>query len=254
MKRFILLAFALMAGYCAYAQDLITRKDGTDIQAKILEVTTSEVKYKKASNPDGPIFTISKSDILIVRYANGENEIFDDSRNTAAFNTNMEVFPGMRYKDYKDYYNTRLYVRQPGDPYTPFWIGFADFFITGLGNGITGEWGRAAGFFFADLGLGLLSLTQVNTVTTYYSDYYNDYDTYIEYTNEYWLIVAAQLGLKIWSICDAVHVAKAKNMYNQDLRARRASFDCKIEPYFAYTPSTPNHLQPVGGFSLKVNF
>ena len=75
MKK-ILFSFLCAFGstVLSHAQDLITTKDGSDIQAVILEVTTSEVK--KYSNLDGPIFTMPKSDILIVRYENGENDVF----------------------------------------------------------------------------------------------------------------------------------------------------------------------------------
>ena len=77
MKRLILLAFLLVAGYSAFAQDIITKKDGTDIKAKISEVGTTEVKYKIFSNLDGPVYTISKSDILMITYENGERDIFN---------------------------------------------------------------------------------------------------------------------------------------------------------------------------------
>ncbi len=250
MKKNLICIALLFAGFFSLAaQDIITTKDGTDIQAKILEVTTKEVKYKKFNNMDGPTFTMLKSDILIVRYQNGENEVFKESRKTTSPNSGNEVHPGMRYREYKNFYNTQEYVQQPGDPYTPFWIGFGDFFIPGLGNAITGEWGRAAGFFFSNLGLGILALSQVNIVNSTYNSYY-------EYTGLYWVIMAARLGLDIWSICDAVHVAKAKNMYNQDLRSQLASFDFRIEPYFAFAPTglTGNGLTPAAGLSMKLTF
>lgn len=250
MKRlFLIIAVLLSVALTVSAQDLITKKDGSDIQAKILEVTSTEVKYKKYSNLEGPTFTLPKSDILIVRYENGENEVFNSSQKSSALNTDNDVFPGMLYRDYKDFYNTRNYVRQPGDPYNPFWIGFGDFFIPGLGNAITGEWGRAAGFFLSNLGLGLLGLSQIEVVST-------SSGSYNEYSGLYWVIMAARIGLNVWSICDAVHVAKAKNMYNQDLRAQRASLDFKIEPFFAYsqTDISTNGFTPAAGLTMKLSF
>ena len=250
MKKLLLaLASAFICGISVFAQDVITKKDGTDIQVKILEVSSNEVKYKKYSNPDGPTFTLPKSEILIVRYENGENEVFNAGKKAPILNTNHDVFPGMRYRDYKDFYNTRNYVKQPGDPYTPFWIGFGDFFIPGLGNAITGEWGRAAGFFFSNLGLSVLALTQMNVVATSYGYSY-------EYTGLYWAIMAARIGLNVWSICDAVHVAKAKNMYNQDLRAKNAALNIRVEPFFAYTPTglSTNRVLPTAGLSMKLTF
>ena len=248
-KLIVVFALLLGCGIAASAQDLITQKDGTDIQAKILEVTINEVKYKRFSNLEGPTFTIPKSDILIIHYENGESEVFEESRARVYLNTDADIVSGMRYKDYKDIYNTREYVSQPGDPYTPFWIGFGDLFIPGLGNAITGEWGRAAMFFFPDLALSVVSMTQAGIV-------YTGDKAYPYFTDWFWVIQLVRLGWNVWSICDAVHVAKAKNMYNQDLRALRASLDIKLEPFFAYAPTgiTANQLTPTAGLSLKVSF
>ncbi len=241
MKRIILFIILLLSVCSAYAQDIITKKDGTDIKAKIYEVGLKEVKYKNYSNLDGPMHVIAKSDILIVRYENGENEIFK--------NTESNVVAGMRYRDYKDFYNTREYVRQPGDPYNPFWIGFADFFIPGLGNAITGEWGRAAGFFCSNLGLSVLGLTQIKRIENSTGTSYR-----FQPNTWYWVIMAARIGLNVWGICDAVHVSKVKNMYNQDLRSQMSSLDLHLEPYFSYTPVSTSGVQPVTGLSLKLNF
>lgn len=91
MKKAFLSAIML---FCAsgiiHAQDRITTKDGIDIQAKILEITDSEVKYKKFSNLEGPTYTINKENILIVRYANGENEIFKSTKPQAPTKTEQQ--------------------------------------------------------------------------------------------------------------------------------------------------------------------
>ena len=250
-KSLVIFALILGCGISLSAQDLITKKDGTDIQAKILEVTLDEVKYKRFNNLEGPTFTLPKSDILIVRYENGENEVFQEESAPLYLYTEANIYPGMHYRDYKDYYDTNMYVKQLGDPYTPFWIGFGEFFIPGLGNAVMGEWGRAAGFFLSNVGLGLVSMTQAGVIS--------NGNSYRYYTTEwYWVLTLIRVGLNVWSICDAVHVAKAKNMYNQDLRALRAasSLDVKLEPYFAYVPTgiSANQLMPAAGFSLKLSF
>jgi hypothetical protein len=63
-----------------FSQDVLTKKSGEDIQAKVLEVTTTEVKYKKFDNLNGPIFSILKSDLLLIRYENGSKDIFTDNK------------------------------------------------------------------------------------------------------------------------------------------------------------------------------
>jgi hypothetical protein len=65
------------------SQDIITKKTGEDIQAKVIEVAIDEVKYKKFDNLDGPLFTLLKSDILMIRYQNGTKDIFNESTGNA---------------------------------------------------------------------------------------------------------------------------------------------------------------------------
>ena len=58
----------------AFAQDIIVKKDGSTIMSKVLEIGTSEIKYKKFSNQQGPIYTIARSDVMAINYENGEKE------------------------------------------------------------------------------------------------------------------------------------------------------------------------------------
>lgn len=54
--------------------DKIFHKDGSTLSVKVLEVLPTEIKYKKASNPNGPTYTILKTDVTRIVYANGEEE------------------------------------------------------------------------------------------------------------------------------------------------------------------------------------
>ena len=82
MKRFVILFVCFFSGSILSAQDIITKNDGTDIQAKVMEVGTSSIKYKKYSNLDGPTYTISQSDILMITYENGEREMYNNKKET----------------------------------------------------------------------------------------------------------------------------------------------------------------------------
>ena len=244
-KLFLSLIVLLLAAASAFAQDLITTKDGTDIKAKILEVTSTEVKYKKYNNLDGPTFTLRKSEILIVRYENGENEVFS-GKNGYKANTDKEIYEGMKFREYKNYYNPKMYMHQEGDPYSRFWCGTASFFIPGLGEACEGVWGRAAAFFFGNIGLYIIQASDA---------VYDSYGYVTSYGTVGTIAGLARIGVNIWSIVDAVRIAKIKNMYYQDIRGQRAMLDVNLEPYFAYTPTgVSNTLTPTAGFTLKMNF
>ena len=78
MKNILALA-VLFSALLAQGQDAIYKKDKTKLDAKVLEVGNWDVKYKSAANPDGPVYTISKSDIVIIIYQNGTSDIFSSS-------------------------------------------------------------------------------------------------------------------------------------------------------------------------------
>lgn len=255
MKKLVLFAIAFVFGaFAANAQDIITLKDGTDIKAKVTEVTGTEVKYKKFSNPDGPTFVIPKSDILVVRYENGENEVMGNAGSNTASDytpyTTEDIRPGMKYKELKKIYDFHEYVRQPGDRYSRGWAGVASALIPGLGEGIDGEWGRAALVCGANIGLSLLQNTQKTKVI----DDEALFGYYYERTPFYYVIGAAKLALNVWSVVDAVRIAKVKNMYYQDLYGRRTAVDFDFEPFITCAPAAGNNLQPVAGLSMRVAF
>lgn len=78
MKRFLLFTVVLLTSIQVRSQDVITTRQGQTIKAKITEVGASEVKYKKFGNEDGPLYTILKSEILVINYEGGATDIFQD--------------------------------------------------------------------------------------------------------------------------------------------------------------------------------
>jgi len=75
----VMILFAVIGfGISVKAQDVITLKNGTDIQALVQEIGEIDVKYKKFENPNGPNYTLKKTEILIIRYENGSKDIFSE--------------------------------------------------------------------------------------------------------------------------------------------------------------------------------
>lgn len=241
MKRVVSLFVFLLGGLVAsQAQDLIATKRGENIQARILEISTTEVKYKRYGNLDGPIFIINKSEVEMVCFENGEIDIFEAE--PALLNTDSDIYVGMKYRELKEIYDRHYYVPEIGDTYSRGWAGVASLFIPGLGQCVCGEWGRGASIFASYIGLGGLTEFFVKT----------------ESEALYPLAVVTMTGtiaLGVWSIIDAVQVAQVKNMYYQDLRKMRTSVSIMMEPCLTYTPtSSPGGCQPAAGLALKVSF
>ncbi|MFC2114004.1 hypothetical protein ACFLRI_01500 [Bacteroidota bacterium] len=58
--------------------DKIYRRDGREFEVILVEVGIEEVKYRKSTNPDGPLFILLKAEILFIEYRNGETESFNN--------------------------------------------------------------------------------------------------------------------------------------------------------------------------------
>jgi hypothetical protein len=56
--------------------DVITLLNGDDIEASVQKVGDTDIEYKKWSNKNGPIYTLKKSEIFRIIYANGEKDVF----------------------------------------------------------------------------------------------------------------------------------------------------------------------------------
>lgn len=63
--------------------DQIVLRNGDVIEAKVKEVGVNEIRYKKCDRQDGPDYTISKRDVLSIKYSNGEVERFTSSVNSS---------------------------------------------------------------------------------------------------------------------------------------------------------------------------
>ena len=60
-------------------QDIIILRNGNEIQAMVSEIGIDDVTYKRFDNPNGPTYTLKKSEIFMIRYANGSKDVFTDN-------------------------------------------------------------------------------------------------------------------------------------------------------------------------------
>jgi len=109
-KRLFITLFLLCLAGIATAQDVIVMKDQSTIMSKVLEITSTEIKYKKWDNLDGPTYFISPLEVVSINYANGEVEKFSETENDQQnSNTPQVQFLNsyMTYKTWSLYLNGR---------------------------------------------------------------------------------------------------------------------------------------------------
>jgi hypothetical protein len=81
MRLFLLLAFFLLASFCRlHAQDTLVLRSDEHLLVKILEITPTEVKYKRTNNPDGPLYSNFKWEVRYITYSNGTQDHFKETK------------------------------------------------------------------------------------------------------------------------------------------------------------------------------
>jgi len=86
MKQFYFLTFVLffVGGVLSVnAQDLIVLKTGSMIEGKVIEISPTEIRYKRADHLDGPTIVLPANNVLSIRYANGKTDIINGNTTVA---------------------------------------------------------------------------------------------------------------------------------------------------------------------------
>jgi hypothetical protein len=99
MKKLIFL-LTMCVVFNLSAQDIIVKRDGDELQCRILEVSKNEVKYKRWANQDGPAFSEKKSNIFMIKYENGDKDVIAHSSSAS---DSYAVSSGMNSVDPNEY-------------------------------------------------------------------------------------------------------------------------------------------------------
>jgi len=118
-KTFFLFVFTLICGII-FGQDIIVTKDAKKIEAKVTEVNVNDIKYKLSINPDGPIYTMPKSDLSSIIYQNGTIDLFEDTKQQTQNLSDIEKsniafnflsLTDNQQEEYLKEFNTELYKK-----------------------------------------------------------------------------------------------------------------------------------------------
>ena len=134
------------------------------------------------------------------------------------------------YKEIRNNYDPKVYVKTAQDPYNVVWTGLESFAVPGMGHLIMGETGRGWAFLGADIAVsaagGVFAHNLVDLAEKDSDGKWTiadaDKDKARGQLAGMLVCGALELGIKIWSCIDGVKVAKVRNMYYQDKMGRRA--------------------------------
>ena len=191
-QRIFVLMLFIAASLSVWAQDQITLRDGTAIEAKVMQITPAEISYRRFNNPDGPLIVIPRESVLSIRYENGDFEIInaqppaaekrvrekrpvfaavDPDKLTYGVNANpggalSSLGPSTCFEFNKGSYNTEISLIFPS--FSPYSDADGGFGALAAFNYI---WHHRIGSLYAGGGLGYIFTNGSYNVTVQYTDY-----------------------------------------------------------------------------------
>ena len=79
MKKALILLCLTMFVFNSFASDILITNDSKRIEAKIIEVSKTEIRYKDPNFEDGPTFVIPTSDLNSILFSNGQVKTYNNS-------------------------------------------------------------------------------------------------------------------------------------------------------------------------------
>ncbi|MCL2411327.1 MAG: hypothetical protein FWC97_06755 [Treponema sp.] len=74
-----LIVFLFVGISAVSGQDLIFLRNGDLIEGRVVEISSTEIRYRRIDFLDGPVFVISVADILTIRFEDGIVQIFNEA-------------------------------------------------------------------------------------------------------------------------------------------------------------------------------
>jgi hypothetical protein len=89
----VFLAAMFWAGSNYFAQDTIRFTDGSTQSGRVQEVSSILIKYKKADNPNGPLFSVPVKQVYMIIYENGSRDFFNNTTSPVATRQQTAIAP-----------------------------------------------------------------------------------------------------------------------------------------------------------------
>ena len=255
LRKVVAIAICLAGSVTMFAQDIIILKNGNDIQAIVQEIDLDVVKYKKFDNPNGPNYTLKKSEVFIIRYANGSKDVFNEITSPTPAEVQQRTVVNQQINPYNNNINSQLQlpvqrytfgkrISPTGSEKSRGLAGFLSLLIPGVGQFYNGDVG--GGFLYMGCNILCNSVWMSQIQTDYYGNvYYKDETAF----------TVGLIGAVVVNISSIIHASQGAKKVNI-ARGYRLSDNTylKIQPTMIQQNNLLTNKDYAYGMSLCLNF
>ncbi len=102
MKKLIFTILVMHIFCILFAQDIIYKHDGSEISSRVIKINTDFIKYKKFEQQSGPIRNIKISDVFMIIYEDGTQEVFKKDGTREVFKKSEPAKDENAEEDYQE--------------------------------------------------------------------------------------------------------------------------------------------------------
>jgi len=103
IKKAVAMTILLTGCMTVFAQDIIIRNNGSEIQAIVREVGVDYVRFKRFDNQTGPIYRLNKSEISMIWYEDGSRDVFGNVSRSNEGGQQTAIIQRNSYRNNFDY-------------------------------------------------------------------------------------------------------------------------------------------------------
>ena len=74
--RFLFGCLFLLVSFSGFSQDLIIKHHSLRIEAKVLEISETEIRFKNPEYLDGPTYILNRKEVYKIKHPNGKETVF----------------------------------------------------------------------------------------------------------------------------------------------------------------------------------
>ena len=209
-KKMIAATIFLAGSFSIFAQDIIFMKNGSEIQAIVREVGIEDISYKRFNYQNGPTYRLKKSEISMIKYEDGNQDIFDNKYQS---NNNRQQRPENQRNYYRNDIDFNLQpwaykytfgrlINPYGPEKSPFLAGFLSALVPGVGQFYNGDAGAGLLFMGCNIACNLIWMNAIST--DYYGNKSVDRSTFT-------VAFVGAIIVQVSSIVNGAQVAKRVN-------------------------------------------
>ncbi len=285
MKKLGIAIIFLAVALCAHAQDVMTKLNSEIVLPKTLKADFGTIQFKTHDFLGGMEMLPASPGSLM------SQEVMEARRMATMPITetipilrfeDAELFEipditlGMKYREYKDMYRARDYVRYEDDPYDPLVAGVASFLLPGLGQMLSQEYGRGSAYMGMWASSVILMWSGIKVLDSEHifwkwnrSEFWHSSKSSnkdgkgdddddkkrdkADIAGAIMVVTGAIAGIasRALAAVDAVKVAKIKNTYNRDMH-RMQTYSYKFSPTIVTVRTDHGRVKTLGAeFTLK---